>query len=174
MPQRVPTFAELLAASRHSAVHLEMRDVYGVAEEDADFAAWKAGHRHDPDDRASWWNPFLATVSEAVARGVEFRRARVVSVPVTDYIRYEHACTFQNVAAGESVRWLPRRLASDLMLPGNDLWLFDGRVAKFGLFSGDGSFTGNVMSDDPEVVKRCVDAFEAVWERGIPHQDFEV
>lgn len=60
------------------------------------------------------------------------------------------------------------------MLPGNDLWLFDGRVAKFGLFSGDGSFLGNVMSDDPEVVKRCVDAFEAVWERGVPHQDFEV
>ncbi|KJY28348.1 hypothetical protein VR45_32670 [Streptomyces sp. NRRL S-495] len=174
MSPKVPTFAELLADSRRSAVHLEMRDVYGVEEEDADFAAWKAGHRHDPDDRASWWNPFLTAVSEAVARGVEFRRARVVSVPVTDYIRYEHSCTFQNIAAGESVRWLPRRLTSDLMLPGNDLWLFDGRVAKFGLFSGDGSFLGNEMSDDPEVVKRCVDAFEAVWERGIPHQDFEV
>ncbi|QKW22874.1 hypothetical protein HUT16_30670 [Kitasatospora sp. NA04385] len=60
------------------------------------------------------------------------------------------------------------------MLPGNDLWLFDGRVAKFGLFSGDGAFLGNVMSDDPEVVKRRVGAFEAGWQRAVPQQDFEL
>ncbi|GAA3003350.1 hypothetical protein GCM10010519_39270 [Streptomyces lactacystinicus] len=174
MPQKVPTFAEMLADCRHSAVHLEMRDVYGVAEEDADFAAWKAGHRHDPDDRDSWWTPFLSMVSEAIARGVEFRRARVVSVPVTDYIRFEHSCTFQNVGAGESVRWLPRRLASDLLLPGNDLWLFDGRVARFGLFSGDGAFLGNEITDDPGVVQRCADSFESVWQRAVPHEEFEI
>ena len=42
------------------------------------------------------------------------RRARVVSEPVTDYIRYEHDLTFANVAAGELVRWLPRRNAADI------------------------------------------------------------
>jgi Family of unknown function (DUF6879) len=30
-----------------------------------------------------------------------------------------------NIAAGEEVRWLPRRRASDLRLPGNDFWLLD-------------------------------------------------
>jgi hypothetical protein len=65
--------------------------------------------------------PFHQSVADAVARGVTVRRARVVSEPVGDYIRYEHACTAQNIAAGEDVRWLPRRLASDLLIPGNDL-----------------------------------------------------
>ncbi|WP_370468410.1 DUF6879 family protein [Streptacidiphilus sp. P02-A3a] len=151
-----------------------MRDVYGVAEEDADFAAWKAGRRHDHADRESWWSPFLTLVSDAVARGVEFRRARVVSEPLTDYIRYEHSCTFQNVAAGESVRWLPRHRASDLLLSGNDLWIFDDQVARFGLFSGDGAFLEHQLNDDPQVVKRCADAFGAVWDRATPHEDYRI
>ncbi|MEV5503578.1 DUF6879 family protein, partial [Nonomuraea fuscirosea] len=28
-----------------------------------------------------------------------------------------------NIKAGELVRWLARRQASDLLLPGNDLWV---------------------------------------------------
>ncbi|MFE6128849.1 DUF6879 family protein [Streptomyces sp. NPDC056437] len=174
MPQKVPPFAELLADCQRSAVHLEMRDVYGVADEDADFAAWKSGQRYDLEDRSSWWNDFHDVVAEAVARGVAVRRARIVSEPVTDYIRYEHACTAQNIAAGEKVRWLPRRLASSLMLPGNDLWIFDEQLIRFGLFSGDGAFMGHELESSPGVVKQCVDAFEAVWSLAVPHENYEV
>jgi hypothetical protein len=72
-------------------------------------------------------------VRHHVARGVKFRRARIVSEPVTDYIRFEHAITAGvNLAGGEQVRWLPRRRASDLCLPGNDFWPFDGRLVRFG------------------------------------------
>ncbi|NWF30554.1 hypothetical protein HW130_30595 [Streptomyces sp. PKU-EA00015] len=174
MPLKVPPFAELLAGCQRSALHLEMRDVYGVADEDEDFAAWKAGHRYDLNDRASWWNGFHDVVAEAVGRGVAVRRARIVSEPVTDYIRYEYACTPQNIAAGEEVRWLPRRLASDLMLPGNDLWIFDDRLIRFGLFSGDGAFVAHELEEAPDVVKQCVGAFEAVWDRAIPHEEFQI
>ncbi|MCQ9134139.1 DUF6879 family protein [Streptomyces hilarionis] len=174
MPQTVPPFAELLAACQRSAVHLETRDVYGVVEEDEDFAAWRAGRRYDLDDRATWWSPFHGTVRDAVARGVVMRRARVVSEPVSDYIRYEHSCTPQNVSAGEDVRWLPRRLASDVLLPGNDLWIFDDRLIRFSLFSGDGRFVADVMEDAADVVKRHAEAFEAVWERAIPHADYRI
>ncbi|MGW1274574.1 DUF6879 family protein [Streptomyces sp. NPDC002491] len=174
MPQTVPPFAELLAACQRSAVHLETRDVYGVVEEDEDFAAWRAGRRYDLDDRASWWNSFHGTVRDAVARGVVVRRARVVSEPVSDYIRYEHSCTPQNIAAGEDVRWLPRRLASDVLLPGNDLWIFDDRLIRFSLFSGDGRFVEDVMEGAADVVKRHAEAFETVWERAIPHADYGI
>ncbi|WP_089105885.1 DUF6879 family protein [Streptomyces hyaluromycini] len=174
MPRNVPPFAELLAGCRFSAVHLETHDVYGVAEEDEDFAAWRAGSRYVLDDRPTWWNSFHSAVSDAVGRGVVVRRARVVSEPVGEYIRYEHSCTPQNVAAGEDVRWLPRRLASDLLIPGNDLWIFDNRLIRFSLFAGDGRFVEDVMEDAPDVVKRHAEAFEAVWERAIPHADFEV
>ncbi|MFJ5731114.1 DUF6879 family protein [Streptomyces paradoxus] len=174
MPLRVPPFAELLAGCKRSAVHLETRDVYGVAEEDADFAAWRDGWEYDLDDRSSWWNGFHDAVADAVSRGVVMRRARVVSEPVSEYIRYEHSCTPQNLAAGEDVRWLPRHLASDLLLPGNDLWIFDDRLIRFSLFAGDGRFVEDVMCDAADIVKRHAEAFEAVWERSIPHEEYRI
>ncbi|MEV4037663.1 DUF6879 family protein [Streptomyces umbrinus] len=159
---------------RRSAVHLETRDVYGVTDEDEDFAAWRAGRRYDLADRSSWWNSFHDIVADAVGRGVVMRRARIVSEPVADYIRFEHSCTPQNIAAGEDVRWLPRRLASDLLIPGNDLWIFDDQLIRFSLFSGDGAFVEDVMEDAADVVKRHVEAFEAVWTRAIPHEDYRI
>ncbi|MEV7370358.1 DUF6879 family protein [Streptomyces sp. NPDC090301] len=174
MSPTVPPFAELLAGCSRSAVHLETRDVYGVVEEDAEFAAWRDGWRHDHGDRSSWWNGFHQSIADAVGRGVVVRRARVVSEPLSDYVKYEHSCTPQNIAAGEQVRWLPRRLASDLLLPGNDLWIFDDRIIRFGLFGGDGRFVADVMEDAADVVKRHSEAFEAIWERAIPHQDYRI
>jgi hypothetical protein len=151
-----------------------MRDVYSVEDEIESFAAWRAGHRLVPADRDSWWNDYHGWVADAVARGVAVRRARVVSEPVTEYIRYEHSGTFRVVQAGECVRWLPREHASDLMLPGNDLWIFDDRLIRFGLFTGDGQFVRHVLNDDPDVVQQCNAAFEAVWSRATPHDQYRV
>ncbi|MFJ6566466.1 DUF6879 family protein [Streptomyces sp. NPDC091292] len=178
MPQnaqnRVPSFAEQLADCHRTAVHLEMRDTYGIASEAAEFAAWRQGDdssRHDRNGRRKEW---LDTVREAVARGVTIRRARIVSEPVSEYIRFEHAGTLLNIQAGEEVRWLPRRRASDIALPGNDFWLFDDQVVRFNHFSGDGASGGPEVADDPATVKLCADAFETVWERGVPHGEYEI
>ncbi|GGX63122.1 DUF6879 family protein [Streptomyces hiroshimensis] len=170
----VPSFSELLTSARHSAIHLEMRDVYAVEQENGEFEAWKAGHRLDVEDRDSWWRPWLDLVQETVQRGVVMRRARIVSEPVTDYIRFEHSSTFTNVAAGELVRWLPRRQTFDLALPGVDFWLIDERIVRFNHFSGDGVDTEPQVSEDPDVIKLCATAFEAVWDRGIPHEQYQI
>ncbi|MGC5361834.1 DUF6879 family protein [Streptomyces sp. DT24] len=174
MRSSVPTFDDLIHGCVRSAVHLEMRDAYAVDYEDGPFAAWKKGFRHDPADRASWWRPWLDLMSETVVRGVVVRRARIVSEPVSEYIRYEHSGTFTNVAAGEVVRWLPRRHASDIALPGNDFWLFDDQWVHWNHFAGDGSSTGAEITDEPAAAGLCFSAFEAVWERATPHEEYEI
>ena len=171
MSQKVPNFDELLANTRKTAVHLEMRDAYGVDYESADFAAWRETGRWDNPE---YWGPWASLVKDAVARGVEMRRVRIVSEPVTEYIRFEHAGTVNNIAAGEDVRWLPRRRASDIALPGNDFWVFDGELVEWNHFSGDGELTGHELTDEPAVVRLCTTAFEAVWDRAIPHAEFKV
>jgi hypothetical protein len=174
MPSNVPPFAELLGACQRSAVHLEMRDAYAVDYESGPFADWRAGARHDPADRASWWRPWLDLVQQNVARGVTIRRARIVSEPVSEYIRFEYDGTFTNVAAGEQVRWLPRRRASDIALPGNDFWLFDDHLVHWNHFAGDGSSQGPELSEDPGAAKLCAEAFEAVWDRSTPHDQYTI
>ncbi|GAA0414966.1 DUF6879 family protein [Streptomyces luteireticuli] len=172
--QQLASFEELLSSAERSAVHLEMRDSYAVDYEKSGFAAWKAGRRLNPEDRASWWTPWLDLVSHTVARGVAIRRARIVSEPVSEYIRFEYSGTFKNVAAGEQVRWLPRRQASDIALPGNDFWLFDDRLVMFNHFTGEGDVTEFEHVEEQAVIKLCTTAFETVWERGTPHDKYQV
>ncbi len=162
---------EGLAKARHSAVHLEMRDAYQPS--DPEFIAWQNGKRLDRAERSSWWRPFLDVVVETTGRGVEMRRARIVSEPVTDYIKYEHDVTFPNIAAGELVRWLPRRHAADIALPGTDLWMFDGRSVLFTYFSGIGEVVDREWRTTPAVVELDHAAFEAVWERATPHEEYK-
>lgn len=169
----MPSFDELLRSCEQSAVHLEMRD--GYMRNDPMFRAWQAGHRDDPADRASWWRPWLDLMLETTGRGVDVRRARIVSEPVSGYIRFEYDVTFANMAAGEQVRWLPRRRASDLALPGNDFWLFDGKLAMINHFDGEGNWADppTELTTDPAVVTLCATAFESVWDRAIPHEHYQ-
>ncbi|MEV7777064.1 DUF6879 family protein [Kitasatospora sp. NPDC088351] len=176
MTQSAPNFDELLKAARVSAVHLEMRDAYGVEDEAEDFANWLSSGQRDVDPEGEYWKPWAEAISEKVSQGVTVRRARIISEPVTDYIKYEHAGTVVNLSAGEQVRWLPRRLASDIALPGNDLWIFDGDKVLFNHFTGTGDWAmpGLELRTEPAVVKLCVAAFETVWERGVPHEKYKV
>jgi hypothetical protein len=163
-------FGALISRCQLSAVHLETRDQY--TPRDPAYLDWRAGKHSDPVQAHRDW---YELVRETVARGVRMRRARVVSEPVTDYIRHEHGLTASlNIGAGEQVRWLPRRLASDLALPGNDFWLLDSRLVRFIHFAGDGEYLGDELTEDPAVVRLCSDAFEQVWERATDHRDFEL
>jgi hypothetical protein len=162
----VPELDELLHGARHRALHLELRDLYA---DSGAYAAWKVGEPYDTGAADSQWHGLVAPV---VARGVDIRRLRVVSEPVSDYIRYEYEITpAANLAAGERVRWLPRRHASDLRFPGNDFWLVDDRML-FNLFSGDGDWIGVELVTDTDVVKFCGSAFDAAWERGVDHEAY--
>jgi len=82
--------------------------------------------------------------------GGSFPRIRVVSEPLAPFIRFEYEMTAAvSIAAGEQVRWLPRRRGVDLCLPLNDYWVFDGRLVRFHYFSGTGEIVEDELADDP-------------------------
>ncbi|MEU9888270.1 DUF6879 family protein [Sphaerisporangium sp. NPDC051011] len=163
-----PGFADLLAKATRSAVHLEMREQYGPSE---GFADWQAGGSGRVDDGGRW----NRLIGDAVARGVRVRRARIVSEPVSEFIRYEYAVTDENVEAGEEVRWLPRRQASGIMLPHADFWMYDQRLVVFNHNAGNGDHLPDAFEyiSDPRVVREIVGSFEMVWERAIPHTEYK-
>lgn len=135
------------------------------------------GVREDPADNDPRQRPWLALIAETTGRGVDVRRARIVSEPVSDYVRFEHHLTAANVAAGEQVRWLPRRRASDVALPGNDFWLFDEELIVFHHFDGNGELSPDGDEEvvtDPAVVKLAATAFESVWTRAVPHASYRL
>jgi len=158
----------LLQSTERSAVHLEMRDSY--APDDPDWLKWQSGNWFDP---ATGWRTWFELMKAATSRGVAVRRARIVSEPVTDYIRYEYDVTAVfNLAAGEQVRWLPRRQATGLLVPPVDFWVFDERLVVWNHVACDGSSLPRERCEDTSIAKTCVVAFDAVWERGIPHERY--
>ncbi|MEV7285246.1 DUF6879 family protein [Streptomyces sp. NPDC093252] len=172
-PPQVPSFEALLSSATSSAVHLEMRDTYAVAEEEEELRLWRSG-RWSLDDGRRALAEWMSLVAATVARGVSVRRARIVSEPVTDYIRYEHALTPLNLEAGEEVRWLPRRRADGIWLPHTDFWLIDDRVVRFNHFSGDGTAVEPEVSEERQAVATCFFAFTQTWERAVPHEKYSV
>lgn len=161
-------WAELFGSATAGLDHLEMRDAYALDTENERYRWWLEHRTELPREDHPWWELTASTVS----RGVRMRRARVVSVPVTEYIAFEYASSWQNAEAGERVRWLARSEASDLLLPGNDFWLIDGERVLFNLFDGDGRPVGKQLTDDAEVVKAVAASFETVWERAVEHTEF--
>jgi hypothetical protein len=162
-----------LTTYEREALHLEMRDIYATDIERSRFRTWLRGEPLDPESEAEWWQPWFALMRANREAGKTLRRLRIVSEPVTDYIRFEWLDAFNLVKAGEDVRWLPRRRASTLLLPGNDFWLFDDETVAFTHFSGNGEVLDHEMTSDAGVVHACRTAFETAWVIAIPHNEYE-
>ena len=161
----------LIEGFQREALHLEMRDVYAAADHSR-FRRWQAGETFDPAEEAEWWRPWRGMMRRHRDAGKALRRLRVVSEPVTEYIRFEWLDAAELVRLGEDVRWLPRQRASALLLPGNDFWCFDAETVVFTDFSGDGEVQGYELTTDGEIVARCVAAFEEAWSAAVPHGDY--
>nr|WP_324603597.1 DUF6879 family protein [Streptomyces sp. SPB074] len=41
-------------------------------------------------------------------------------------------------------------------------------------FAGDGSSLGEEITDEPGAAALCRDAFDAVWERAVPHDEYKI
>jgi hypothetical protein len=167
-------WADLLTSCERSACHLEMRDWYTAEDEQERFQRFLATGRRDHVAEAAERSEWLDVIRRITSAGVRVRRARIVSEPVTDYIRFEWHGATPSIEAGEELRWLPRRLASGVALPGNDFWLLDDRTAMFNHFSGDGKPLGQELATNPAVVMLCKGAFEAVWQLAVPHAEYEL
>jgi hypothetical protein len=163
---------ELLDTFERDAFHLELRDNYQAEIEAGPFARWR---NQEPDD-LRWLEPWLNRVRAAVAAGKVVRRVRVVTEPLTEYIRWEHSETWLNQEAGEDIRWLPRhRLPEDVELPvgGNDFWIIDDRLVTVGHFDSEDRVLGSELVTDPTVVAACARTRDALWPIAIPHRAYQ-
>lgn len=160
---------ELINSFQREALHLEMRDSYGTAAEIPHLAKWEAG---EPDDPA-WLQPWFDRVRAGVAAGKVFRRARIVSEPLSDYQRWVLNDSHLFVEAGEDIRWVPRRRVSTVALLGNDFWLFDDQIVVFLIFAGNGLVVDRQKTTDCAAIGLCRTAFDAVWELSIPDSEYQ-
>lgn len=130
----MPDLAWWLQNFERSAFRLETLPRYTVPQEAEMLARFKRGEPVDlPDD-----HPWLERVRNHCRTGKLMRRVRVVSYPLTDYLRMEMSWYPKSVAAGEDIRITETRLSGDF-------WLFDECIAVVLHYDSEGRFTGTTM-----------------------------
>lgn len=155
-------FGDLFA---ESTFRLELLDYYVADNEVEPLRRFRAGKSPDP----AWREPWKRLVREALASGRRMERVHVVTEPLSEYLRFELTCAYPaNVEAGEDVRVLPRRVTSGLDLPDRDYWLFDSRTAGLMSYDAAGNFLDIELTDDPDVVGRCIEGRDIAMRHAVP------
>jgi len=127
----MPDLAWWLQNFERSAFRLETLPEYNVPQEAEMLAKFKRGEPVDlPDD-----HPWLERVRHHCRAGKLMRRVRVVTYPLTDYLRMEMAWYRKSVEAGEDIRITETRLSGDF-------WLFDDQTVVVLHYDSEGRFTG--------------------------------
>jgi hypothetical protein len=127
----VPDLAWWLQNFERSAFRLETLPEYNVPQEAELLARFKRGEPVDlPDD-----HPWLQSVRRHRGAGKLMRRVRVVTHPLTDYLRMELTWYRKSVQAGEDIRITETQLTGDF-------WLFDEQTVVVLHYDSQGRFTG--------------------------------
>ena len=77
---------------------------------------------------------------------------RVVSVPLTDYTRFDLWLGRFTREAGDDLRYLPRHQAEAADLTTYDYWLFDSRTLVMMHFGDDDRFIRAEVVEDPATI----------------------
>ncbi len=160
-------FQDIFRASKR-AFHLELRDHYYAEDEEVPFKKWINGESDDFEWRSEW----LSFIREVVTSGVVVQRARVVTQPHTDYVRWELALDPQNIAAGEDIHYLARSHADDIIFPAEDCWLFDDDRLVLSLFKPEGGSGGFARAYDPDLIRQYRVVCNQVWARAVPYAEY--
>ena len=146
-------YGDLLATFKRSAFRLETRDFYAIGEERADYVAFLAGVPQMPD-QVGWWKQYLDGVAAQTREGKTRSRVRILADPPTPYQRWMLWADPWYAAAGEDIRYLPRRKAHEAGLPDADWWLLDDERAVILAFDDDGHIEQRTLVAEPGLIVR--------------------
>ena len=151
-----------------SAFRLELHPVYTMPGEADELRRFLAGEKPPSGYHYGW----LDTVASAMAAGKTMRRVRVVTRPLTDYVRYEFEWGFvYNVHAGEDIRILDVTGGPSPGLPDHDFWLFDESAVVNLLYRPDGTQIGRELVQDPDIAA-YLRYRDAAWQDAVPFRDY--
>lgn len=162
-------FKKLFDEYEHTAFRLEPRDRYNVPHDMELLADYLAGKPLDLVSMDSW----TSGVRTAASQGKRMSRVRVVSEPLTDYIKCSLIVAKTNNAAGEDIRYLPRDHAEKLGLPDTDWWLFDSVRAAILHFDDDDRPTGEYdLTEDLGFIVQCNHWRDVAWHHAVTREEF--
>jgi len=166
---RVEALETLIRACKDEAFHLELQDDYNTEDGIEPFRLYLDGQT---DDDYAWLADWLDLVRGMTVRGATMRRARIVTVPHSDYTQWLLGVSQANIEAGEDIRYVPRSRVDPQRLTTDDWWLLDHDTVAFTAFEPDGRLAGGAVTTDPRIVGYCREVRDYVWGIAVPYFDY--
>ncbi|SFP07660.1 hypothetical protein SAMN05421810_101885 [Amycolatopsis arida] len=161
-------FEALFDTFTESAWRLECQGVYREPEEAEPLRRFLAG---EPDDLA-WYADWPEWVRGARASGRTIGRVRVLTEPLTDYLRFELGrLTPPAVDAGEDIRLLAPDEFDALGLPREDFWIFDDAQVAV-LHFGDHGVSGVELITEPGRVAEFLERKRRASAGAVPYHQW--
>ncbi len=161
------TLEEAFDGLRHLATRIEVLPFFAIPEEAAAVAASIDGAAPQLGF-LSEWHEYLTESSEA---GMVHRRLRLVTVPPTDYEKFEIRWAYPaNAQRGEHIRLMPRDAAPAAV---RDVWLFDEDEAIELLYDQSGSYVGErrLPLDEATPLRRWI---STAWDAATELTEFDM
>jgi hypothetical protein len=162
-------FAALFPSIKASSWRWECQGDYQV--DGAALHRWRNGLAFQESEAGHSW---LAYIRDLRSRGIPFERVRMITDPVTDYLRWMVSITDRNIEAGEDIRWLHQAVAVDLGMPDYDFYVFDDDRVVILHFDDAKVLTGEELIDEPDVVAQHREFRDRVWHHAVQHRDFHL
>lgn len=169
-PMTEDEFHRSFRSYRHTARRLEPRDRYNTATGTDDLVSqYLDGRLKD----FSYMNRWTAEVRSGRAQGKLMQRVRIVTEPLSDYIRYTTSVARFNCAAGDDIHYLSRETARQLGIPEHeDVWIFDASWAMIINFNDDDQVVGYEREDGSADILQWLQHWDAAWHHAISRDDF--
>lgn len=151
-------FLDALTTVEASAWRWECQGVYREPAEAEPLRKFLEGEEVDHGFMDDW----LAMIRRNTEAGKTYGRVRVLTEPLTDYLRFELSFTHLNVQAGEDVRVMTAAHARELDLPEQDFWLLDNEQVLVMHFGADGFDYADVVTD-PAKLGRFREIRDLAW-----------
>jgi hypothetical protein len=158
-------FYGCLKSAKKETFRLEMRDEYRVKEEDRELEIWRNTGKFEPGEGGKQWARDLEALR---ARGVITHRVHVVTVPLSDYLRFEIA------AYAEDVNYIERDDYAGIKKPfePQEFWLIDEKHLFIVKYDQEGHWLGNNYTDDAKIVERHAMMKDLLISKALPLEEF--
>jgi hypothetical protein len=157
-------FQDLFGRQWTTAWRWECQGTYAEPSEDEPFRKFLAG---EPED-LSWFQNWVDRVGAWTEEGRRMSRVRMLTDPLTDYLRFELSITPVAIDAGEDIRFLPEGRAAELGAPKTDYWMFDEQTVVLMSF-GDHGVNGADLVTGADAVRPYIEWRDIATEAASPY-----
>lgn len=171
MPTRLngQNAAQFFEGFHQAAFRLETLDHYSVPAEAEAYERFLRGEPAPASNNEDW----CKLIRRNVEAGKVMERVHIISIPLTQYVRFEIEWGYvHNQAAGEKIYLVDRSKVPEPEASFCDFWLFDDEALLLMSYDRDGKFIGIDLEDRPTVVSSYRKAATVVKSLSAPLDKF--